>query len=107
MTQVTVDISIFRCGHLERLPLGTSYPGIVAHVARLLVKLPAGTELVIDYTGVGARSSTCSYDRLQPLDFSRALTFARPGISRLTCATGKPLSQLRLVAVAESFGDRP
>ena len=25
----------------------------MAHVARLLVKLPAGTELVIDYTGVG------------------------------------------------------
>jgi hypothetical protein len=48
------DGSVFRCGHLERLPLGTSYPGIVAHVARLLHRLPAGDELAIDYTGVGA-----------------------------------------------------
>src|SRR6185437_8939809 len=37
----------------ERVPLGTPYPGIVAHVGRLLDKLPAGTELVIDLTGVG------------------------------------------------------
>jgi len=44
---------IFQVGHLERLPLGTPYPGIVAHVGRLLGKLPAGTELVIDSTGVG------------------------------------------------------
>jgi hypothetical protein len=35
------------------VPLGTPYPGIVAHVGRLLGKLPAGTELVIDFTGVG------------------------------------------------------
>jgi hypothetical protein len=53
MTQVTVDASLFQCGHLERLPLGTSYPGVVAHVGRLLAKLPAGTGVVIDYTGVG------------------------------------------------------
>jgi hypothetical protein len=45
--------AIFQVGHLERVPLGTPYPGIVAHVGRLLGKLPAGTELVIDYTGVG------------------------------------------------------
>jgi hypothetical protein len=44
---------IFQVGHLERLPLGTPYPGIVAHVGRLLGKLSAGTELVIDITGVG------------------------------------------------------
>src|SRR5271165_6971122 len=53
MTEYKVDASIFQCGHLERLPLGTSYPAVVAHVCRLLVKSPAGTELVIDYTGVG------------------------------------------------------
>jgi len=53
MTTITVDASLFRCGHLERLPLGTSYVGIVQHVARLLHKLPAGTELTIDHTGVG------------------------------------------------------
>ena len=45
--------SLFQVGHLERLPLGTTYPAIVAHVSRLLGKLPDGTELVIDYTGVG------------------------------------------------------
>jgi hypothetical protein len=45
--------SIFQVGHLERVPLGTPYPGIVAHVGRLLGKLPARSELVIDITGVG------------------------------------------------------
>jgi len=43
---------IYQVGHLERVPLGTPYPGIVAHVGRLLGKLP-NAELVIDYTGVG------------------------------------------------------
>jgi hypothetical protein len=44
---------IFQVGHLERLPLGTSYPGIVAHVGHLLTKLPGHSDLVIDFTGVG------------------------------------------------------
>ena len=44
---------IFEVGHLERLPLGTPYPAIVAHVGRLLTKLPGHPELVIDFTGVG------------------------------------------------------
>ena len=44
---------IFQVGHLERVPLGTPYPGIVARVGRLLEQLPARTELVIDITGVG------------------------------------------------------
>ena len=44
---------IFQVGHLERLPLGTTYPAIVAHVSRLLTKLPGHPELVIDFTGVG------------------------------------------------------
>src|SRR5271166_3218344 len=44
---------IFQVGHLERVPLGTPYPGVVAHVARLLTKLPDHSELVIDFTGVG------------------------------------------------------
>jgi hypothetical protein len=47
------DGSVFRCGHLERIPLGTSYVGIVHHVGRLLHRLPAGAELAIDFTGVG------------------------------------------------------
>ena len=48
-------MSIFQVGHLERLPLGTTYPAIVQHVGRLLARLPEGTELCIDYTGVGMR----------------------------------------------------
>jgi hypothetical protein len=41
--------------HLERLPLGTSYPAIVQHVKDLLARPPlsAAAELVIDSTGVG------------------------------------------------------
>ena len=36
---MTLPPSIIQVGHLERVPLGTSYPGIVAHVGRLLEKL--------------------------------------------------------------------
>jgi hypothetical protein len=43
---------IYRVGYLERLPLGTPYPALIAHVGNLLARLP-GAELVIDYTGVG------------------------------------------------------
>jgi Terminase RNaseH-like domain len=44
---------IYQVGHLERLPLQTPYPGVVSHVERMLTRLPEGTELVLDYTGVG------------------------------------------------------
>lgn len=44
---------IFQVGHLERLPLGTPYPGVVAHVKRLHGKLRKRPEIVIDMTGVG------------------------------------------------------
>jgi Terminase RNaseH-like domain len=44
---------IYQVGHLERLPLQTPYPGVVSHVGRMLARLPEGTELVLDYTGVG------------------------------------------------------
>jgi hypothetical protein len=44
---------LFQLGHLERLPLQTSYPRVVDHVARLLARLPGSTELVLDHTGVG------------------------------------------------------
>jgi hypothetical protein len=50
---MTTDHAIFQVGHLERVPLGTTYPAIVNHVGRLIARLPADTELVIDYTGVG------------------------------------------------------
>mgnify|MGYP000844876999 CR=1 FL=1 len=39
--------------HLERLPIGTAYPDAVARVKDLLQRLPAGTELIADHTGVG------------------------------------------------------
>jgi hypothetical protein len=46
---------LFRCGHLERLPLASSYPKVVARVRQLLFQRPflGRTELVVDYTGVG------------------------------------------------------
>jgi hypothetical protein len=46
---------LFRCGHLERLPLATPYPGVVQHVRRLVSKEPflGHSELVLDLTGVG------------------------------------------------------
>ena len=50
---MTPPLPIFQVGHLERLPLGTPYPAIVAHVSRLLTKLPGHPELAIDFTGVG------------------------------------------------------
>jgi hypothetical protein len=45
----------FDVRHLERLPLGMSYPGIVEHVGHLLARPPLnrGCDLVIDETGVG------------------------------------------------------
>ena len=50
---MSVENAIFQVGHLERMPLGIPYPGIVAHVGRLVARFPPGTELIIDYTGVG------------------------------------------------------
>lgn len=46
---------VFQVGYLERLPLGTPYPGVVTHVERLLKRPPflGRAELVIDHTGVG------------------------------------------------------
>jgi hypothetical protein len=43
---------IYQVRHLERLPLGTPYPAVVARVGRLLAAVP-GAELAIDFTGVG------------------------------------------------------
>ena len=38
--------------HLERLPLGTSYPAVVRRIGRLTMPLP-GSALVVGATGVG------------------------------------------------------
>jgi hypothetical protein len=47
--------SIFQVGHLERLPLGTPYNGVVRYVAGRLgaPRLRGKSELIIDFTGVG------------------------------------------------------
>lgn len=50
---MTTPTAIFQLGHLERIPLGTSYTGIVSHIGRLMQKLSGRPELVIDFTGVG------------------------------------------------------
>jgi hypothetical protein len=39
--------------HLERLPIGTSYPDVVVRVKEILPRLPPDTVLVVDNTGVG------------------------------------------------------
>src|ERR1700726_3771980 len=46
-------IDIFEIGTIKRLPLETSYTNVVAIGHALLLRCPAGTELVIDGTGVG------------------------------------------------------
>jgi hypothetical protein len=50
---MSVDGAIFQVGHLERVPLGTSYPAIAHHVRRLYSGFPSSTEVVLDATGLG------------------------------------------------------
>jgi hypothetical protein len=45
--------SIFRIGHLERLPLKTPYPAQIARIGYIMNHLPRRTSLVVDFTGVG------------------------------------------------------
>jgi hypothetical protein len=50
----TYEAPTFRVRHLERVKLGTSYPGIVAQVREIMATAPlVGSQLVIDQTGVG------------------------------------------------------
>jgi hypothetical protein len=44
---------LFYCGFLQRVPLGTTYPSIIAHVGRLMERLPGPASLAIDMSGVG------------------------------------------------------
>ena len=45
---------IFRVGRLQRLPLGTPYPGVIRHVMAMHEEPHLQrAEIVIDYTGVG------------------------------------------------------
>jgi phage FluMu gp28-like protein len=48
-----IDSRQLHCRHLERYPLGTTYPQIVDRVRDLVRALPAGSHLVVDATGVG------------------------------------------------------
>jgi hypothetical protein len=48
-------LPVFQCGYLERLPLGTPYPGIVWRCRQLLQQpiFSRRTEVILDLTGVG------------------------------------------------------
>jgi hypothetical protein len=45
--------ALFRIGYLTRLPLKTPYPAQVEAIRRIVGRLPRGTDLVVDFTGVG------------------------------------------------------
>jgi hypothetical protein len=49
------SLPTFQCGYLERLPLGTPYPGIIWRVRELLANptFAGRAEVVVDATGVG------------------------------------------------------
>lgn len=52
---ITVEGSplTYHIRHLERLPIGTSYPDVVVRIKDILAHLPTGAGLVVDNTGVG------------------------------------------------------
>jgi hypothetical protein len=50
---MTYNPALYRIGYLARLPLKTPYPAQVAAIRRIIGNLPRGTELVVDFTGVG------------------------------------------------------
>jgi hypothetical protein len=45
--------SIYRVNWLVRLPLKTPYPAVIARIQSVMAQLPRGTDLVIDFGGVG------------------------------------------------------
>jgi len=53
--EITVDglPLLYHVRYVERLLIGTSYPGVVERVIEVLRSLPAGAWLVVDNTGVG------------------------------------------------------
>src|SRR5687768_9591813 len=48
-------LHVYHLRHLERIPLGTGYPAIAKHVAKLMAtdELKEGCQLLADATGVG------------------------------------------------------
>jgi hypothetical protein len=45
--------SLYRIGYLNRLPLKTPYPAVVAAIQLIINRLPRGTDLIVDFGGVG------------------------------------------------------
>jgi hypothetical protein len=61
-------VHIYEVGHLERIPLNTSYKAVVLHVGRVMGRLPRRAELILDYTGVGRPVYEMFHDaRLGPI----------------------------------------
>jgi hypothetical protein len=83
--------------HLERLPLGTTYPAQVAYVGELLRREPLAstpTDLIIDHTGVGRPVfDLFSQARLRP----RGLVITAGEKARRT-GTGWSVSKLQLIS---------
>ena len=54
-TAMSDEPPLYEIRHIDRAPLGTSYPAVVAHVGRLMgwPELLERTRLVVDGTGVG------------------------------------------------------
>jgi hypothetical protein len=50
---MTYNPSLYRIGYLARLPLKLPYSAQVAAIRRIIGNLPRGTDLVVDFTGVG------------------------------------------------------
>jgi hypothetical protein len=50
---MTYNPSLYRIGYLARLPLKTPYPAVVEAIRRILGNLSRGTDLIVDFTGVG------------------------------------------------------
>lgn len=44
---------VYEIGYLARVPLKTPYPGVVAAIGSVMSRLPKGTNLLVDSTGVG------------------------------------------------------
>jgi hypothetical protein len=50
---MTYNPSLYRIGYLSRLPLKTPYPAVVEAIRRIIINLPRGADLIVDFTGVG------------------------------------------------------
>ena len=80
---------VYAARHLQRWPLGTSYPEIVADVVQMVRRLTPAPILAVDATGVGrpvVESVATSPDWLQPLrDHDHRRPFGHAGRGRHPC----------------------